>query len=225
MDQDTAGDGPDAALEDRIAAALGDSGFRTDVPEGYRAGFACLVGRPNTGKFDSDERPRGREDRDHLREAADHPPHGPGDRPPRGPPADPRRHAGPPPAADPAGREAERPRGRHPRRGRRHRLLHPGRRAPGTGGPVHRGAASPSSPAAPRSSPSSRTPIRVSSKDEVGAALLRTAQLGEFADVVPVSASSGFQVHTVDAVLAGHLPLSPPLYLDGDLDCGTSPRP
>src|SRR5699024_9419125 len=24
--------------------------FRTDYPEGYRAGFACFVGRPNTGK-------------------------------------------------------------------------------------------------------------------------------------------------------------------------------
>ena len=24
--------------------------FRTDYPEDYRAGFACFVGRPNTGK-------------------------------------------------------------------------------------------------------------------------------------------------------------------------------
>src|SRR5699024_8774070 len=29
---------------------LGAGGFRTDVPADHRAGFACLVGRPNTGK-------------------------------------------------------------------------------------------------------------------------------------------------------------------------------
>ena len=37
------------------------------------------------------------------------------------------------------------------------------------------------------------------------------------ADVVPVSAAEGFQVDTVDSVLAAHLPVSPPLYPDGDL--------
>ncbi|WP_181273429.1 GTPase Era [Brevibacterium oceani] len=54
-------------------------------------------------------------------------------------------------------------------------------------------------------------------KDEVAEALLAVGELADFADVVPVSAAEGFQVDTVDSVLAGHLPVSPPLYPDGDL--------
>ncbi len=38
-----------------------------------------------------------------------------------------------------------------------------------------------------------------------------------WADVVPVSAADGFQVETVSTVLAAHMPLSPPLYPDGEL--------
>lgn len=38
-----------------------------------------------------------------------------------------------------------------------------------------------------------------------------------WADVVPVSAADGFQVNTVSTVLAAHMPLSPPLYPDGEL--------
>jgi GTP-binding protein Era len=38
-----------------------------------------------------------------------------------------------------------------------------------------------------------------------------------WADVVPVSAADGFQVDTVSTVLAAHMPLSPPLYPDGEL--------
>ncbi|WP_051297700.1 GTPase Era [Brevibacterium album] len=71
---------------------------------------------------------------------------------------------------------------------------------------------------------SGRTPVvalvtktdRVS-RDEVGEALLRVSELGDFADIVPVSAVDGFQVDAVGEVLAGHLPLSPPLYPDGEL--------
>ncbi|WP_210602341.1 GTPase Era [Brevibacterium oceani] len=54
-------------------------------------------------------------------------------------------------------------------------------------------------------------------KDKVAEALLAVGELADFADVVPVSAAEGFQVDTVDSVLAGHLPVSPPLYPDGDL--------
>ncbi|WP_349828035.1 GTPase Era [Brevibacterium litoralis] len=54
-------------------------------------------------------------------------------------------------------------------------------------------------------------------KDRVGEALLAVGELGEFADIVPVSAVDGFQVDTVDRVLTAHLPVSPPLYPEGEL--------
>ncbi|MGC2941466.1 MULTISPECIES: GTPase Era [unclassified Brevibacterium] len=54
-------------------------------------------------------------------------------------------------------------------------------------------------------------------KDKVAEALLAVGELADFADVVPVSAVEDFQVDTVDSVLAAHLPTSPPLYPDGDL--------
>ncbi|MCT1691292.1 GTPase Era [Brevibacterium sp. p3-SID960] len=47
--------------------------------------------------------------------------------------------------------------------------------------------------------------------------LISVEQLGDFADIVPVSARDGFQVDTVDAVLNRHLPESPPLYPDGEI--------
>jgi GTP-binding protein Era len=54
--------------------------------------------------------------------------------------------------------------------------------------------------------------------------LLAVAALGRdvlggdgWADVVPVSAVDGFQVDTAAKVLAGYLPASPPLYPDGEL--------
>ncbi|MCQ9366925.1 GTPase Era [Brevibacterium sp. 50QC2O2] len=55
------------------------------------------------------------------------------------------------------------------------------------------------------------------SREEVGAALLAVGELYDFADIVPVSAVGDFQVDTVDRVLSEHLPDSPPLYPDGDL--------
>ncbi|GLU46366.1 GTPase Era [Nocardiopsis ansamitocini] len=47
--------------------------------------------------------------------------------------------------------------------------------------------------------------------------LLAVSQLGEWADIVPVSANGSFQLDTVTDVLCGHLPPGPPLYHDGDL--------
>ena len=54
--------------------------------------------------------------------------------------------------------------------------------------------------------------------------LLAVADLGRevlgedgWKDIVPVSATDGFQVGTVADVLIGHMPLSPPLYPDGHL--------
>ncbi|MGO2152942.1 MAG: GTPase Era, partial [Brevibacterium aurantiacum] len=54
-------------------------------------------------------------------------------------------------------------------------------------------------------------------QEKVAEALLAVGQLADFADVVPVSAVDGFQIDTVDTVLTGHLPVSPPLYPEGEL--------
>jgi len=47
--------------------------------------------------------------------------------------------------------------------------------------------------------------------------LMAIAELGEWADIVPVSAVDGFQVDTLVDVLVGHLQTGPPLYPDGEL--------
>lgn len=47
--------------------------------------------------------------------------------------------------------------------------------------------------------------------------LLAVAALGEWADIVPVSAVDGYQVDTLVEVLLGHLPAGPALYPDGEL--------
>src|SRR5688572_20049501 len=47
--------------------------------------------------------------------------------------------------------------------------------------------------------------------------LMAVQDLGEFADIVPVSAVSGSQVQTLVDVMVGHLPPSPQLYPDGML--------
>ena len=61
------------------------------------------------------------------------------------------------------------------------------------------------------------TKIDTVDRDALPAVLTAVSELFDFADIVPVSAVDGTQVETVDAVLAGHLPLSPPLYPEGDL--------
>lgn len=53
--------------------------------------------------------------------------------------------------------------------------------------------------------------------DAVAAQLLALSRVREFADLVPVSARSGFQVDTLTEVLLGHLPAGPQLYPDGEL--------
>jgi GTP-binding protein Era len=70
-----------------------------------------------------------------------------------------------------------------------------------------------------------RTPVvavvtktdRVPDRDRLGARLLEVSALGEFADVVPVSAVSDYQVDVLADVLVGKLPPGPPLYPDGEL--------
>ena len=47
--------------------------------------------------------------------------------------------------------------------------------------------------------------------------LVAVSDLGEWADVIPVSAVTGFQLNALADVLVGHLPQGPPLYLDGEL--------
>ena len=55
------------------------------------------------------------------------------------------------------------------------------------------------------------------SRAQVAAQLAAVGGLGEWADVVPVSAVSGFQLDVLADVLVSHLPLGRPLYPDGDL--------
>jgi GTPase len=47
--------------------------------------------------------------------------------------------------------------------------------------------------------------------------LIAVTELGEWADVVPVSAQDGFQVDELEKVLIGHLPEGPALYPEGEL--------
>jgi GTPase len=51
----------------------------------------------------------------------------------------------------------------------------------------------------------------------VAAQLTAVAELGRWADIVPVSAVTGFQLDVLAGVLVSHLPPGQPLYPDGDL--------
>lgn len=55
------------------------------------------------------------------------------------------------------------------------------------------------------------------SRVQVAEHLLAVSQLGEWADVVPVSSVAGIQVDVLTDVLVGHLPVGPALYPDGEL--------
>jgi GTP-binding protein Era len=55
------------------------------------------------------------------------------------------------------------------------------------------------------------------SKQEVAAQLAAVSELGDWADIVPVSAVGGFQLDVLADVLISHLPAGRPLYPDGDL--------
>jgi len=55
------------------------------------------------------------------------------------------------------------------------------------------------------------------SKEHVARQLTAVARLGDWADIVPVSAVTGFQLAELTDVLIGHLPAGSPLYPDGEL--------
>ena len=55
------------------------------------------------------------------------------------------------------------------------------------------------------------------SRQQVAAQLAAVGQLGSFADIVPVSAVSGFQLGVLADVLVSHLPEGRPLYTGGEL--------
>ena len=55
------------------------------------------------------------------------------------------------------------------------------------------------------------------SRPQIAAQLAVVAELGEWADIVPVSAVSGFQLDVLADVLVSHLPPGRPLYPDGEL--------
>jgi GTPase len=54
-------------------------------------------------------------------------------------------------------------------------------------------------------------------REQIARQLTAVSQLGDWADVVPVSAVSGFQLDVLTDVLVSHLPPGRPLYPDGDL--------
>lgn len=55
------------------------------------------------------------------------------------------------------------------------------------------------------------------SREKVAERLAAVAGLGDWADIVPVSAVAGFQLDVLADVLIGHLPPGRPLYPDGEL--------
>jgi GTP-binding protein Era len=61
------------------------------------------------------------------------------------------------------------------------------------------------------------TKTDIAGRDVVGERLVEVAELGDWADVVPVSARDGFQVGLLADLLVARLPESPPLYPDGEL--------
>jgi len=54
-------------------------------------------------------------------------------------------------------------------------------------------------------------------KEQIARQLLAVSELGEWADIVPVSATAGDQVDVAADVLTERLPAGPPLYPDGEL--------
>ena len=55
------------------------------------------------------------------------------------------------------------------------------------------------------------------SREQIAAHLAAVGRLGDWADIVPVSAVSGFQLDVLADVLVSHLPAGRPLYPDGEL--------
>jgi GTPase len=54
-------------------------------------------------------------------------------------------------------------------------------------------------------------------REQIAAHLAAVGRLGDWADIVPVSAVSGFQLDVLADVLVSHLPAGRPLYPDGEL--------
>jgi GTP-binding protein Era len=54
-------------------------------------------------------------------------------------------------------------------------------------------------------------------QEAVAEQLLAVSELGDWADIIPVSATGGYQLDELAEVLISHLPEGPPLYLDGEL--------
>jgi len=61
------------------------------------------------------------------------------------------------------------------------------------------------------------TKVDAASKEQVAERLAAVAELAGWADIVPVSALTGFQLDVLTDVLVGHLPAGRPLYPDGEL--------
>ena len=61
------------------------------------------------------------------------------------------------------------------------------------------------------------TKVDQATREQVAAQLAAVAELGDWADIVPVSAVGGFQLDTLADVLVSYLPPGRPLYPDGDL--------
>jgi GTP-binding protein Era len=61
------------------------------------------------------------------------------------------------------------------------------------------------------------TKTDLASPDQIAAQLSAVASLGDWADIVPVSATAGFQVGVLADVLVSHLPAGTPLYPAGEL--------
>src|SRR5262245_27817813 len=62
------------------------------------------------------------------------------------------------------------------------------------------------------------TKTDLATPERVAAQLAAVAELGDdWADIVPVSATTGFQLGMLTDVLVGHLPPGRPLYTDGEL--------
>lgn len=61
------------------------------------------------------------------------------------------------------------------------------------------------------------TKLDTVSREALAAQLLAVNELGDWADIVPVSAARGEQIDVLADVLAGHLPPSPPLYPTGEI--------
>ncbi|PRX04220.1 UNVERIFIED_ORG: GTP-binding protein Era [Actinomadura viridilutea] len=61
------------------------------------------------------------------------------------------------------------------------------------------------------------TKTDLAAPEQIAAQLLAVQELGDFADIVPCSAESGFQVDVVADLLISHLPEGAALYPEGDL--------